>query len=57
MVTSGGELTYLATQYNTTVLLEPFLLRFIAGSKSTHVFLEEVDSARIGILLDTGYFY
>ena len=57
MVTSGKQLKDMAAQYNATILLEPFYQGFMACSKSKHVFLEEVDSARIRALLDTGYFY
>lgn len=52
MVATGKQLAELAEQYNATILLEPFFQGFLASSKRTRVFLEEIDSTRIRALLD-----
>jgi len=52
MVTTGKELARLAERHGATVLIEPFFGSLFASAKRTRVFLEEVDSPRIRVLLD-----
>ena len=52
MVTTGKDLAKMAEKYDATVLLEPFLGGFLASSKRTRLFIEEVGSPRIRALLD-----
>ncbi len=42
----------MAQQHGVTVLFEPFFRGFLASAKRTRLFLEEVDSPRIRVLLD-----
>jgi len=52
MVATGKELARRAESHGATVLFEPFFRGFLASAKRTRLFLEEVDSPRIGALLD-----
>jgi len=52
MVVTAKELGTLAGQYKATVLFEPFYRHFFASAKRTRVFLEEVGSPRLRVLLD-----
>jgi len=52
MVQTGKELARMAERYNATVLLEPFYRHFLASAKRTRVYLEEIGSPRIRVLLD-----
>ncbi len=52
MVETAGKLASLAEQYNATVLFEPFYRHFFASAKRTRVFIEEVGSPRLRVLLD-----
>lgn len=52
MVETGKELAALAERHNATVLLEPFYRGFLASAKRTRLFIEEVASPRLRVLLD-----
>lgn len=52
MVATGKELARMADAHSATVLLEPYFQGFLATAKRTRMFLEEVGSARIRVLLD-----
>ncbi len=52
MVATGKQLAALAKSYGATVLVEPFYRGFFATAKRTRLFLEEVDSPHIRVLLD-----
>lgn len=52
MVATGRQLADMAERYNATVLLEPFFRGFLASTKRTRVFIQEVNSPRIRALLD-----
>jgi sugar phosphate isomerase/epimerase len=52
MVGVGRELAQMAERYDATVLFEPFYRHFFATAKRTRVYLDEVGSARLRVLLD-----
>jgi sugar phosphate isomerase/epimerase len=52
MVATGKELARRAEAHGRTVLFEPFFRGFLASAKRTRLFLEAIDSPRIGALLD-----
>lgn len=52
MVETAKELSTLAERYQSVVLFEPFYRHFFATAKRTRVFLEEVGSPRLRVLLD-----
>lgn len=52
MVATGKELARRAETHGRTVLFEPFFRGFLASAKRTRLFLEAIDSPRIGALLD-----
>ena len=52
MVTVGKQLAQIAERHDATVLFEPFYRHFFATAKRTRVYLEEVGSPRLRILLD-----
>jgi sugar phosphate isomerase/epimerase len=52
MVATGKELAALAERHNAVVLLEPFFRGFLASAKRTRLFIEEVGSPRLRVLLD-----
>jgi sugar phosphate isomerase/epimerase len=52
MVAMGKRLGELAERHDATVLLEPYFGSFFASAKRTRVFIEEVGSPRIRVLLD-----
>ncbi|MCU0914532.1 MAG: sugar phosphate isomerase/epimerase [Planctomycetes bacterium] len=52
MVDTGRELARLAERYDATVLFEPFYRHFLATAKRTRVYLEEIGSPRLRVLLD-----
>lgn len=52
MVGTGKELAALAERHDAIVLLEPFFRGFLASAKRTRLFIEEVGSPRIRVLLD-----
>jgi len=52
MVATVRKLAETAGRFDATVLLEPFFRGFLASAKRTRVFIEEVNSPRIGALLD-----
>ncbi|OHB78412.1 MAG: hypothetical protein A2Z25_22865, partial [Planctomycetes bacterium RBG_16_55_9] len=52
MVATGRELARMAEQYDATVLFEPFYRHFLASAKRTRVYLDEIGSPRLRVLLD-----
>ena len=52
MVATVRQLAERAERHDATVLLEPYFGSFFASAKRTRVFVEEVDSPRIRVLLD-----
>lgn len=52
MVATGKELAKVAGRHKATVLVEPSFRSFFASAKRTRVYLEEVGSPRIRVLLD-----
>ena len=52
MVSTGKQLADLADRHKATVLVEPSFRSFFASAKRTRVFLDEVASPRIRVLLD-----
>jgi len=52
MVATGKELGKIAARHEATVLIEPSYRSFFASAKRTRVFLDEVGSARLRVLLD-----
>ena len=52
MVETGRELATLAERHDATILFEPFYRHFFASAKRTRVYLEEVGSPRLRVLLD-----
>jgi len=52
MVATGRELAQMAERYDATVLFEPFYRHFLASAKRTRVYLEEIGSPRLRVLLD-----
>jgi len=52
MVETGKRLARLAELHDATVLFEPFFGSFLSSAKRTRVFVEEVGSPRIRVLLD-----
>ena len=51
-ITTGKRLAAMAENHGVTVLLEPFFRGFLASAKRTRLFLEEVDSPQMRVLLD-----
>jgi len=52
MVATGKQLAELAGKHDAKVLLEPFYRGFLASAKRLRLFVEEVDSPRVRVLLD-----
>jgi sugar phosphate isomerase/epimerase len=52
MVGVGKELAQMAERYDATVLFEPFYRHFFATAKRTRIYLDEIGSARLRVLLD-----
>jgi len=52
MVAMGRDLARMAQRYDATVLFEPFYRHFLASAKRTRVYLEEIGSPRVRLLLD-----
>ncbi len=52
MVETGRRLAGLAAKHDATVLLEPFYRGFLASAKRLRLFVEEVGSPRVRVLLD-----
>jgi sugar phosphate isomerase/epimerase len=52
MIKTGKELASIAEQYDATVLFEPFYRHFFATAKRTRVYIEEIGSPRLRVLLD-----
>lgn len=51
-VETGQELARIADRHDAKVLFEPFYRSFFASAKRTRLFLEQIDSPRLGALLD-----
>lgn len=51
-IETGKRLAKMAADHGVTVLLEPFFRGFLASAKRTRLFLEEVDSPHMRVLLD-----
>ncbi len=51
-VATGKQLAELAERHDATVLLEPYFGSFFASAKRTRLFIEEVGSPRLRVLLD-----
>jgi len=52
MVATGRQLADLAAKHEAKVLLEPFYRGFLASAKRLRLFVEEVNSPRVRVLLD-----
>jgi sugar phosphate isomerase/epimerase len=52
MVATGKELAQRAERHDARVLMEPYFGSFFASAKRTRLFIEEVNSPRIRVLLD-----
>jgi len=52
MVATGRQLAGLAEKHDAKVLLEPFYRSFLASAKRLRLFVQEVDSPRVRVLLD-----
>ncbi|MBN2328559.1 MAG: sugar phosphate isomerase/epimerase [Candidatus Omnitrophica bacterium] len=52
MLATAKELDAIAEQYNATVLFEPFYRHFFSTAKRTRVFIDEIGSPRLRVLLD-----
>ena len=52
MVETGKRLAELAEKHDATVLLEPFYRGFLTSAKRTRLFVEDIGSPRIRVLLD-----
>ena len=52
MVATGRRLAELAAKHDAKVLLEPFYRGFLASAKRLRLFVEEVNSPRVRVLLD-----
>jgi len=52
MVATGRQLAGLAAKHDAKVLLEPFYRGFLASAKRLRLFVQEVDSPRVRVLLD-----
>ncbi len=52
MIATGHQLADLAAKHDAKVLLEPFYRGFLASAKRLRLFVEEVNSPRVRVLLD-----
>jgi sugar phosphate isomerase/epimerase len=52
MVATGKKLGEMAAKHDAKVLLEPYFQGFLASAKRLRLFVEEVDSPRVRVLLD-----
>ena len=52
MIATGRQLVALAEKHDAKVLLEPFFRGFLASAKRLRLFVEEVNSPRVRVLLD-----
>jgi sugar phosphate isomerase/epimerase len=52
MVATGKKLAEMAAKHDAKVLLEPYFQGFLASAKRLRLFVEEVDSPRVRVLLD-----
>jgi len=52
MLATGKQLAALAERYDATVMFEPYFRHFFASAKRTRVYIEEMGSPRLRVLLD-----